>query len=90
MVGDKIFCHQLCFNGKCIMHICTSAVLYIIHFPLKHGWWQKILSKIFIGWNRPLGHADQLYTYKGHILSVGLTEKRQKTTKIAILSPNKA
>ena len=32
-----ISCHQLCFNGKCIMHNCTSAVLYIIHFPLKHG-----------------------------------------------------
>ena len=40
--------------------------------------------------NRPLGHADQLYTYKGHILSVGLTEKWQKMTKIAILSQNKA
>ena len=48
------------------------------------------MVKNFIGRNCPLGHADQLYTYKGHILSVGLTEKRQKTTKIAILSPNKA
>ena len=39
-----ISCHQLCFNGKCIMHNCTSAVLYIIHFPLKHGkkfYWPK-------------------------------------------------
>ena len=46
------------------------------------------MAKNFIGLNRPLGHADQLYTYKGHILSVGLTEKRQKTIKIAILSQN--
>ena len=48
------------------------------------------MVKNFIGRNCPLGHADQLYTYKGHILSVGLTEKWQKTTKIAILSQNKA
>ena len=46
------------------------------------------MVKNFIGRNRPLGHADQLYTYKGYILSVGLTEKWQKTTKIAILSQN--
>ena len=46
------------------------------------------MVKNFIGRNRLLGHADQLYTYKGHILSVGLTEKRQKTIKIAILSQN--
>ena len=51
---------------------------------------QKFFSKIFIGQNRPFGHADQLYTYNGYILSVGLTEKWQKTTKIAILSQNKA
>ena len=24
------------------------------------------MVKNFIGRNRPLGHADQLYTYKGH------------------------
>ena len=45
------------------------------------------MVKIFIGRNCPLGHADQLYTYKGHILSVGLTEKWQKMTKIACQTP---
>ena len=45
----------------------------------------KKISKIFIVPNRPLGHTDQLYTYKGHIEYVGFTEKRQKPAKIAIL-----
>ena len=45
----------------------------------------KKISKIFIVPNRPLGHTDQLYTYKGHIEYVGFTEKHQKPAKIAIL-----
>ena len=46
---------------------------------------KKKISKIFIVPNRPLGHTDQLYTYKGHFEYVGFTEKRQKPAKIAIL-----
>ena len=46
---------------------------------------KKKISKIFIVPNRPLGHTDQLYTYKGHIEYVGFTEKCQKPAKIAIL-----
>ena len=45
------------------------------------------MVKNFIGRNRPLGHADQLYTYKGHILSVGLTEKWQKNNKNSHFEP---
>ena len=51
----------------------------------KIGKTEKKISKIFIVPNRPLGHTDQLYTYKGHIENVGFTEKRQKPAKIAIL-----
>ena len=42
----------------------------------KWGKTQKKISKIFIVPNRPLGHTDQLYTYKGYIENVGFTEKR--------------
>ena len=55
----------------------------------KWGKTQKKISKIFIVPNRPLGHTDQLYTYKGHIEYVGFTEKRHKLSKLAILPVKK-
>ena len=51
---------------------------------------KKKFSKNFIVPNCSLGHTDHLYTYKGHVEHVGFTEKRQKLSKLAILSQNKA
>ena len=50
---------------------------------------QKKFSKIFIVPNGPLGHTDHLDTYKGYVKHVGLTEKRQKLSKLAILPVKK-
>ena len=50
---------------------------------------QKKISKIFIVPNRLLGHTDHLYTYKGYVGHVGLTEKRKKLSKLAVLPVKK-
>ena len=51
---------------------------------------EKKISKNFIVPNRLLGHTDHLYTYKRYVEHVSFTEKRQKLSKLAILSQNKA
>ena len=51
---------------------------------------KKKFSKNFIVPNCSLGHIDHLYTYKRYVEHVGFTEKRQKISKLAILSQNKA
>ena len=39
---------------------------------------------------RSLGHTDHLYTYKLYVEHVGLTEKREKPSKLAILLVKKS
>ena len=51
---------------------------------------KKKFSKNFIVPNRSLVHTNHLYTYKCYVEHVGFTEKRQKLSKLAILSQNKA
>ena len=46
-------------------------------------------AKIFIVPNRLLGHTDHLYTYKGYVGHVGLTEKRKNLSKLAVLPVKK-
>ena len=51
---------------------------------------KKKISKNFIVPNRLLGHTNLLYTYKRYVEHVSFTKKRQKLSKLAILSQNKA
>ena len=49
---------------------------------------EKKFSKNFIVPNRSLGHTNLLYTYKRYVEHVSFTKKRQKLSKLAILSQN--
>ena len=51
---------------------------------------EKKISKNFIVPNCSLGHTDHLYTYKRYVEHVGLTEKREKPSKLAILLVKKS